>query len=117
MAFGNGSNYDYYFIIKQLAEEFKGQSEHRGENNQKYITFLVPIEKQENGKTIKCKIKLVDSVQFMTIFFSSLIDNLAEDLRKGNSKDFMPSLEHMTAKDGLLIFKCVNCTKTYEKKV
>ena len=50
-------------------EEFKGQSEHPGENNQKYITFLVPIEKQENGKTIKCKIKLVDSVQFMTIFF------------------------------------------------
>ena len=41
----NGSTYDYHFIIKQLAEEFKGQIECLGENTEKYITFSVPIKK------------------------------------------------------------------------
>ena len=36
----NGSTYDYHFIIKQLAEDFKGQFECLGENTEKYITFF-----------------------------------------------------------------------------
>ena len=49
----NGSIYDYYFLIKELAEEFKGQFECLGENTEKYITFSVPIKKEhDNGKTI-----------------------------------------------------------------
>ena len=40
------SNYDYHFIIKQLAEEFEGQLESLGENTKKYIMFTVPIEKK-----------------------------------------------------------------------
>ena len=35
IAFHNGSNYDYHFIIKDLAEEFE-----------KYINFRVPIGKE-----------------------------------------------------------------------
>ena len=47
----NSSTHDYYFIIKELAEEFKGQFECLGENTEKYITFSVPIEKEVvNGK-------------------------------------------------------------------
>ena len=42
--FHNGSNYDYHFIIKELAEEFKKQFSCLGENTEKYITFTVPIE-------------------------------------------------------------------------
>ena len=42
----NGSNYDYHFIIKELAEEFKKQFTCLGENTEKYITFTVPIEKE-----------------------------------------------------------------------
>ena len=34
--FHNGSNYDYHFIIKDLAEEFKKQFICLGENNEKY---------------------------------------------------------------------------------
>ena len=41
----NGSRYDYNFIIKELAKEFKGQFECFGENTEKYITFCVLIEK------------------------------------------------------------------------
>ena len=42
----NGSNYDYHFIVKELAEEFKKQFTCIGENTVKYITFTVPIEKE-----------------------------------------------------------------------
>ena len=45
----NGSKYDYHFIIKELAKKFKGQFECLGENTEKYITFSVPIKK-ENTK-------------------------------------------------------------------
>ena len=35
----NGSVYNYHFIIKELAEDFKGQFECLGENTKKHITF------------------------------------------------------------------------------
>ena len=37
VVFHNGSTYDYHFIIKQLAEEFKGQFECLGENTEKLL--------------------------------------------------------------------------------
>ena len=46
IVFHDGSNYDYLFIIKVLAEEFKKQFTCSGENTEKYITLTVPIEKQ-----------------------------------------------------------------------
>ena len=45
ITFHNESNYDYHFIIKKLAEEFKKQFTCLGENTEKYITFTVQIEK------------------------------------------------------------------------
>ena len=33
----NDSTYDYHFIIKDLAEEFKGQFECLGENTEKFL--------------------------------------------------------------------------------
>ena len=44
--FSNGSNYDYHFIIKKIANECEGQSECFGENIEKYENFSVPIEKE-----------------------------------------------------------------------
>ena len=44
--FHNGSNYDYHFIIKELANEFTGQFECLGENKEKYKTFSVSIKKE-----------------------------------------------------------------------
>ena len=46
IVFRNRSNYDYHFIIKELAEEFKAQFTCLGEITEKYITFSVPIEKE-----------------------------------------------------------------------
>ena len=60
MAFLNGSNYNYNFIIKKLEEEFDGQFNCLGENTEKYITFTVPTEKEvikvdKNGEKLKKK--------------------------------------------------------------
>ena len=46
IVFHNGCNYDYHFMIKELAKEFKGQFNCLGENCEKYIIFPVPIEKE-----------------------------------------------------------------------
>ena len=45
VVFHNGSNSDYHFVIKELANEFEGQIECLGESKEKYKTFSVPIEK------------------------------------------------------------------------
>ena len=45
IVFLNGSNYNYHFIIKELAEEFKRELICLGENTHKYISFTAPIEK------------------------------------------------------------------------
>ena len=44
--FYNRYNYDYHFIIKEIAEELKKQIACLGEKTKKYLTFTVPIEKQ-----------------------------------------------------------------------
>ena len=75
VVFNNGSTYDYHFIIKQLAEEFKSQFSCLGENTEKYITFSIPIKNNEN-KTYK--LKFTDSYRFMSTSLSDLVDNLSE---------------------------------------
>ena len=57
IAFHNGSNYDYHFIIKVLAEGFEKKLTHVGENTKNYITFMIPIENEvtrtdKNGEKI-----------------------------------------------------------------
>ena len=44
--FHNGSKYDSHFIIKELAEEFKGQLESLEKKTEKYITFSVPLNEE-----------------------------------------------------------------------
>ena len=46
VVFHNGSTYDYHFIIKELAEQFKGEFYCLGENTEKYITFSVSNKKE-----------------------------------------------------------------------
>ena len=54
IVFHNGSYYDYHFIIKELAEEFKTQITFLGENSEKYITFTV---------LIKIEVKRIDKME------------------------------------------------------
>ena len=46
MVFHNGSNYDYHFIIKEVAKEFEGKFNRLEDNTEKYKTFSVPITKE-----------------------------------------------------------------------
>ena len=53
MVFHKGPNFDYSFIIKDLFEEFEGHFKYLLENNEKYITFLVPIKKNKKKKKMQ----------------------------------------------------------------
>ena len=46
VVFYNGSNYDYQFIIEELADEFEGHFESLRGNKEKCKIFSVPIEKE-----------------------------------------------------------------------
>ena len=72
----NVSIYDNNFIIKERTEEFESQFEWLGENKEKYITCSVLMVKLGNGKTILYKLKFIDSVRFMSLSLSSLVNNL-----------------------------------------
>ena len=44
----------------------------------KYITFSVPIKKKFNdGRTIRRKLRFIDSVRFMSASLSELVDNMS----------------------------------------
>ena len=45
VVFHNSSNYDYHFVIKELANKFEGKFDCLRENKGKCKTFSVPINK------------------------------------------------------------------------
>ena len=91
IAFHNGSNYDYHFIVKELTKDFEKQLTCLEENTEKCITFTVPIEEEvtrinKNGeeitKNISCILQFNDSARFMANSLSNLINNLSELIHK-----------------------------------
>ena len=46
VVFHNGSKYNYYFITKELTNEFEGQFECISEYSEKFKTFSVAVKKQ-----------------------------------------------------------------------
>ena len=74
VVFHNGSNYDYHFIIKELAKEFEGEFNCLRESAEKYKTFSDPITKvvrstDKNGKeitkNISYRLQFIDAARFM----------------------------------------------------
>ena len=95
IVFHNGSSYDYHFITKKLAEEFKKQLTCLGENTEKYITFTVPIENQVTridksgekiSKNISYILQFIDGTRFMASSLSSLVNNLSEGIHRVKCK-------------------------------
>ena len=96
VVFHNGSTYDYHFIVKQLAKEFKGSFDCLGENIEKYIIFSVPIKKEhDNGKTVIYKLKFVDSYRFMPSSLSSLVNNLSEINNEKPTDEFIDNIRSL----------------------
>ena len=78
VVFHNGSTYDYHFIIKRLAKEFKGNFKCLGENTEKYITFSVNIKKEHDKcKPTIYKLKFINSYRFMQDSLSNFVNNLS----------------------------------------
>ena len=141
IAFYNGTNHDYHFIMKELAEEFQKEITCSGENAVKPLTFSVPMQKEvtridKNGeeirKIISYRIQFTHSTRFMARSLSNLCKNLAEGIRKikckyehNNKKceiwgikykDCDSFLEYTNFKNDLIEYKCLYCNKNYQKK-
>ena len=95
IAFHNGSNYDYHFIIKGGAEEFKKQFTCLGVNTEKYIIVTIPIEKEvtriekigeEITKNISYILQFIDSARFMANSLSNLINKIKCKYKHDNKK-------------------------------
>ena len=74
-----------------LAAEFEKQFLWFGENVEKCIVFLVPIEKElitidKNGEEItnsmSYRLQFIDNLRFMTSLLSNLVNNLGEEISK-----------------------------------
>ena len=94
--FHNGSNYDYHFIIKEIANEFKDEFKCLAKNTENYKTFSALIEKEirkvdkdgnEDIITIYYKIKFIDSTTFMVVSLSNLVNILVEEIHKIKCKN------------------------------
>ena len=66
--------------FKKREMKFKGEFECLGENTEKYITFSVPLKKEndnDNSKKNIFKLRFIDSYRFMSTSLSNLVDNLS----------------------------------------
>ena len=141
IVFHNGSNYDYHFIIKELAEEIKKQFTCFRENTQKYITFTVPIEKEvtridknqeEITKSILYILQFIDSARFMAGSLTNLVNNISEGIHRIKCKFGHDDkkcetcgikhkhcdcfLEYKILKDDLIEYNCSTRNKKYQIK-
>ena len=105
---------DYYFVIKELANQFEGKFKCLRENTEKCKAFPVPIEKEvtnidkdhgESVVTVSYKIKFIDSARFMATSLSNLDDNLPEGIHKIKRKDCDCFLEYESFKDNLIKYR------------
>ena len=90
IAFHNGTNYNYHFIIKELIQELKKkQFTCLRENTEKYITITIKKEVtriKKNGdevaKSISYILKFTYSKKLMVSLLSNLASNLYERIHK-----------------------------------
>ena len=91
VVFHNRSNYDYHFLIRELANEFEGKLECLGEITGKYHTFSVPVEKQvteinkdcdKSAVTISYKKNLLIVQDVCQLHYQIFANNLTEGIHK-----------------------------------
>ena len=123
----NGSNYDFHFIIKELAKKFKSKMRCIGENTETYKTFSVEFQKDENNNennneddneennfVKKDRLRFIDRYRFIKSPLDKLVDNLSEinsntcNKYKERTKTTQ-YYEFMKLHENRLIYKCLNC--------
>ena len=131
IGFHNGSNYDYHFIIKELAGELEKQFNFLGENIKKYITFTVLIQREvtnidknevEITKTMNYKLQFIDSASFMASTLSSFVNNLSVGIHKikrkhghDDKKCLTCGIKYTNLKDVLAEYKCSSLRKNHQQ--
>ena len=116
VVFYNGSNYDYHFIIKELANEFEGQFECLGKNFSVSIKKeITKIDKDDNESivNISYKTKFVDSARFVASSLRNRVENLAKGIHKIKCKDYGCFLEYESVKDNVIKDNSLSCNKDY----
>ena len=93
--------------------KYEGHFQCLGGNTEKYITFPVPIKKEnyEDGKMISYKIKFIYSCRFMQSALSDLANNLSEINNKDCKKCMQrkknrSECEFIGFKDNRFKYKC-----------
>ena len=81
----HNASYDIHFMLNQLAIEFKGELNCRGDNMEKYITFSVTIKKEvinNNGdkKIITYKLKFMIVLDLSQLHYQKLLITCLEFL-------------------------------------
>ena len=82
------------------------------------LAFSVPIKKElDNGKSIACKLKFIDSFRFMPTSLSKLADNLSEiDSKKCRDKNCKSECEFKGVKNNNLSYSSKECRKKKQLK-
>ena len=123
IVFHNLSSYESPFIIKEFANEFDRELECLEENTEKYFSFSVKVNKEimkrdkddgENIVNIPYKLKFTDTYRFMLASLSNHVDNLSNRLQNNKCTNCESGLDYMTAKDGILIFRCFQYKNNYK---
>ena len=106
VVFHRGSNFDYHFIIKELANEFERQFEGITKNKEKCKKFLkIDKDGNETIETISYTTKFIDSARFMASSSSNFVDNLTERIHKIKCNGCGCFLEYKRVKGNLTIYK------------
>ena len=80
------------------------------------LLFQYQIKKElDSSKTIKYKLKFIDSFRFTSTSLSSLVDNLSDGSHCDKCIDCKSSLDYMISRDDQLIFTCFECKNNYKK--
>ena len=89
---------------------------------EKYITFFVPIKKEcDNGKTITCKLKFVDSFRFTPTLLSELVDDTYGNFNSIECKSCIKKRKinseccFVGLKNNKLIWKCKGCKEEWKR--
>ena len=122
MVFHNGSNYDYDFIIKDLAKTLK--------NN--LLATRIDKNGEEITKNISYRLQFINSVRFVASSLSNLVNNLSEGIHKFKYKHGHHDqecdtyrdqykycdcfLECTIFRDELIEFKRLCCNTNYQQK-
>ena len=82
---------------------------------EKYITFSAPFKEDlKNNKSIKYKLKFLDSFRFMATSLSNLTNYLSDQLYN-NCSDCKNPFDYIIFKDDKIVFRCFECKKNPSK--